>query len=524
MNEAQHRPLSWMILCFLYVQRSASSCFIPLCHNSVNDRCPQSLFKSVGHCYNARAKVDYSSLFFSGRGSASDNDESDRMDELRRMLEASWNFETMGEVPRDSSTAAEAAVTALRQAMRDDSNSAATVGTYLIDLQFPPYDISQGENMYDEVAAAEFCIELARRLSMSNGEENADSKCLILVRDDQQVETITRVLNARQRNKVDMNEEEDEDEEEDEEDEKEFEEDKDDDDGYAKESVLESYDDFDGYGNIGGGKNDPSSLSPLETNDIDSFRQKLMSNWEQSSSMESPKPAKLERIQQATPKTEQEPIHQNNNNNNDNKKYRLASLFGSSPISKGADMGGDVLRALRENVQPRSDEQTLLVLSSSKNQPDEMIAIRTMILQEMKKRILDDDTENVDTQQKQQQRNFVLVNCQLDPWPRELMSAKTVYSLLPLIAKPVQQSKDFMFPQKNSAPQSQSSSPIIKVVVMRRYPRDWEVFVDDGSCGRFERASVSSSSSQPTRSNSQRPPSMSWISECVQKYLQSRLP
>jgi len=104
-------------------------------------------------------------------------------------------------------------------------------------------------------------------------------------------------------------------------------------------------------------------------------------------------------------------------------------------------------------------------------------------------------------------KKIILVNCRLDsPLPRELIGAETVYSILPLIAKPQTTTSRHNEPKKDDNP---------KVVVLRRYPRDWEVYVDMGD--GFDLAASVPDSSVPGRQG----PSMEWVSSAVKRYLQS---
>jgi mannose/fructose-specific phosphotransferase system component IIA len=58
---------------------------------------------------------------------------------MRRLLEASWNIETMGAVPTNPEDAADAAATSIQSAV-DNGES-----LFFVDLLLPSYDISQGK-------------------------------------------------------------------------------------------------------------------------------------------------------------------------------------------------------------------------------------------------------------------------------------------------------------------------------------------------------------------------------------------
>jgi len=167
-------------------------------------------------------------------------------------------------------------------------------------------------------------------------------------------------------------------------------------------------------------------------------------------------------------------------------------MLGSAQVSSGADMVDDVIRAVTANALPNDDEETIIILSAIGR--EEMIGVRGLVGKyEGKKKI-------------------VLVNCSLNPPPRELMMAQTVYSIQPYVARPKVSEANLFGSQ---APQPQQFSPP-KVVVMRRFPRDWEVFVDVGN--GFELANT-----VPPEQVDKKGPSMQYIAGCVKKHLQSKL-
>ncbi|KAL7581384.1 hypothetical protein ACA910_021975 [Epithemia clementina (nom. ined.)] len=440
-------------------------------------------------------------------------DGSGDLNAMRRMLEASWNIDVMGDVPKDSSAAAQAAGNALRQAMRDNHDTAKP-GAYFVDLQFPPYDSSQGTNMYDEVAAVEFCMELAQRIATSVEEIATSPISLILVRDDKAKRTVERVLLAREEKRLkeasSNSQEENTDKDDVEDDDNGEEEDDDDDFGSLnelnEERSVEFYDDF---GNFGDFKSETGSASSsLKSDDVDAFRQKLMSNWDKTTESTS---ISKRSVQSSVGRNEKSSKPSRPNKASDSvasltPAFRLASLFGSSTISQGADMGGDVVTALSESAQPWANEDTIIVLSAS--QRDELIAVRSILRSANVAALYDEDPK---------QRNIILVNCNFDIMPRELSGAKTVYSILPLVAKPAAQSGTNLFQEKPNEEQKNQSP--IKVVVMRQYPKDWEVFVDDGSRGLFELAA----SAPPGAQFGSKVPLMQWVSTCIRNFLQSRL-
>jgi hypothetical protein len=356
----------------------------------------------------------------------------------------------MGSVPSDATAAANEAYASILSASENGQNM------FFVNLLLPAYDITQGNNLYDEVLAVEYCIALANCLKGNTS---------IVVRDDKTLQVVGRVFAARERDAVD-----------------DYEDDDDDDDLGDEEDDVEFDDDFAGSGASFGESltNEPTptpDMAPVDQ-DIDSFRQQLMSNWDGGSVVDEPKKSAPVR----KPRKEKPSAM---------KRYRLASFFGNQQISTGKDMMDDVIKAVRENALPTADEETIIILSAASR--EEMIAVRSLAAKyEGKKRI-------------------VMVNCDLTPMPRELTKAETVYSILPLIARQKVSERNVSGIQQ---PDDDKPAPP-KIVVLRRYPRDWEVFVDVGK--GFELAE-----SMPVGSVGKKGPSMEWIGGAIKRFLQPR--
>jgi Domain of unknown function (DUF1995) len=424
------------------------------------------------------------------------------MNDLRRMLESAWNMDTMGRVPTSAVGAAEASVASLTEALqrRNDKNlpQSSVPRLFFIDILLPQYDIAAGTNLYDEVLAVEFCIALANQLPAGKSE--------ILVRDGKVLRTVTRVLNARdgtsatnskqsREPKVEIREL-----------------------PVSAPKTLEPefFDDFADFesplkavanstdteasaeNTVARDKSipedtPPASQSPMLSNDsagydtIESFREMLLQSWDATVDLDQiPKDERLEEEEEENP--EEPPTHEDVRNASLEKRYRLASFLGEAIISKGADMVDDVMEAVKANALPNDDEETLIMLSVTTK--EELYGVRAMV------------------NKYKETKTIVLVNCKLDPLPQELIKAQTVYSILPLIAR-----RAGVAGTKEAAA---TASP--KVVVLRRYPRDWEVYVDIGS-GFDLAASVPADGMAMRRSG----PSMEWISSAVKRYLQNRV-
>jgi hypothetical protein len=370
------------------------------------------------------------------------DEEMESIDAMRKLLESSWNSVTMGQVPTNAEAAAEAAATSLTSAM--DAASSGKSRIHCIDILLPQYDIQQGSKIYDEVLATEFCIHLAKRLQ---------GRTEILVRDDPTLATISRVLKAREKEpEITAN------------------------DGRHDGTAV-----GDDEGEIIGAEAkyeaalDDSSSAP--DSDIESFRRQLMQGWNEADDKSE------SQIEEADVPTfiEIEPTS-DSSTLTPTPMFRLASMLGSATNAASADGNRNDFEAAAQNAKPLENEDTIMILSATS--PMEMIAVRSLV------------ARYGDT------KTFVLVNCHLNPTPRELFSAQIVYSVLPLIARPRQNGQDAGFQPK--------------IVVMRRYPADWEIFVDADGNG-FELAG----SFAPGRVD-RRGPSMQVVSDCVKAHLHTR--
>ena len=364
---------------------------------------------------------------------------------------------------------------------------------FFVDLLLPQYDISAGSNFYDDVLAAEFCIGIANRL---------EGRSAIYVKDKNSLTTIQRILESRESAQVKYIEE---DEYEEVEVEIEVEEDEydnennnnDDDEIQVSETPptsIEFYDDFADFSGASDSVLDRSEIPvsppigidnkpPTNTGlDVIAFREQLMSTWDTDGNPSSSAPRDTLRKKKAT-KTIIKRIKKEKLNpaaiDSVTKSYRLTSMFGDSPISKGTDMSDDIISALRVNARPLPDEDTMIILSAISR--EECIALQSLVVSF------------------QSSKTIVLVNCKVDQLPRELSKVETVYSVLPLVAKG---------DGKNIGP---------KLVVLRQYPGNWQVHVDADGQG-FQLATQSPADYFPKRG-----PPMEWIAKCLKNFLQSRL-
>ena len=344
-----------------------------------------------------------------------ENKHDDVSDQMRKMLEASWNSDLMGDVPSDAERAAYAVYESLQKHSRDFSRT----GVKLVNILLPQYDISQGTNLYDEVLAVDFCRAFARRIG---------GKTAILVRDGNCLRNVKRVFDAREVHDVSFG----------------YENERDNPEIDNLSDEVAFYDDFAEFQNLG-------SIATEESPDTDK-------------TFETP----------SQPQTQ----------------FRLASMLGDTELtSRGPDLFDTVISAMSKNGKPRDDEETIVVLSPAS--VEEAIAVRALINSYRSK------------------KSIILVNCKLEPLPRELSQAEVVYSLLPLVARASETDNNLFTKMKNG----DILEP--KVVVLRRYPSDWEIFVDIGN--GFELAATA-----PVEKVGRLGPETSWIAGVVKEFLQTR--
>jgi hypothetical protein len=402
-------------------------------------------------CYGRRRRQQSAGiiLFNVVDDSKSNNNNIPPVDSMRAMLESSWNTIKMGRIPVDAEAAAkEAYLSIIRAATgattvddncedimkeEDDTN---IVGTFFVDLLLPSYDIKQVQkgqtNLYDEVAAVEYCISLANCF---------EGKTQIIVRDDKTLQTVTKVLDARERNKnIMMNE----------------------DNNVDVKLDEEDHDDDDVDVDV---KNDDENNESVgddlfvgeetttTTNNMDSYRQKLISNWDEQDPTTTSEDDPKSKSEDSTIETSSASSSSASSSSSSKKSYRLASLFGNVRIDQGPDMATRIIQALRYNALAKDDEDNIIILSAIGK--DEMVAVRALVTKYGN------------------EKKIILVNCQFQPTPRELLSAETVYSVLPLMARKNMENENNNNDNNNEIPP--------KVVVLRRYPKNWEIFVDVGN-------------------------------------------
>lgn len=360
------------------------------------------------------------------------------MEAMRKSLESSWDDTVMGVVPTDPESAAEAAAESIEKAFSDNRN------VVVVNLGLPSYDITQGVESYDEALAVEFCVSLTSAIEDRGCVRRGGSA--ILVRDERVRRGIERVLDARERRRSGGERRRKE---------------------AAEEEAMEE------VSLPAEGKDDDDDDEEDGGDDVDAFRKKLMSTWDASSSPPSssddaPKPSAAaaaaagETPSPSLPRESKRPRTKKATEATNDGPYRLGSLLGDADIpAVGPSKFDAVLKAVSQNAVPDPDAEDVLLILSAQS-PEELIAVRSLVAKYG------------------QTKKIVLVNCRLDPKPTELKDAVTAYAVRPFLAMPKgTNAAGAGADQGNNQPQPTPT----KIVVLKRYPSDWELYVDPSGGG-----------------------------------------
>mmetsp|Transcript_15292 Transcript_15292/g.33253 ORF Transcript_15292/g.33253 Transcript_15292/m.33253 type:complete len:508 (+) Transcript_15292:73-1596(+) len=412
------------------------------------------------------------------------------VDSMRSLLESSWNIGTMGAVPTSPQSAAHSASEAIGSALSRNKK------LLQVDIRLPSFDVTQGPNIYDEISSVEFCCQLADNLC-SDGNCN---KALILVRDGSAVRSAARILDVKERRRRQDEEEREarlmldkEDEEEE------------DEDDVVSASTAE--DESSPTGSGGG------------SDDIDSFRKQLLSGWgddDDGTSTSSNREQEMDPAndpsmiaasrtrrgrEELKPSVTFDPSASAASTSTSSagtksvtdRSYRLGSLFGDDAVSTGADMFADAIEAVDTHGSMLNIEDVLIILAPVTR--EDTVATRRLI------------SRYKDT------KTIVLVNNRLYPEPKELFLSEPVYSITPLVARAMKSEGNFMRNQSDDDGREDDEAPPTKIIVMRRYPTDWEIFVDVDGNG-FELVD-----SAPAVAVGKTGPDNEFVAGCVKKHM-----
>ena len=345
----------------------------------------------------------------SAQNNNNSNNENYRQDAdlMRSMLESSWKEETMGQVPTSPERAASNAAEAVLSALSDQSN-----GIFLVDISLPSMDPMSGDTVYDDVGAAEFCIEFAARLNENRNTCDRlqnDGSVSILVKDDSLVSRIQKYAKHNFTSK--------------------------------KEPEVEHYDDF----------SDFDGRNLFQEDEEDSV----------------------------------------SSDGKDEKNVSFKSILGDNEMENDKNMINEVVKSVAINGTPEQNDDVIIILAPISQQ--ELVGVRWLV------------SKYGDS------KTIIIFNNKLNPLPNELMMAETCYSVFPLIARSATS------PPSSSQNEGQEQPLNPKIVLLRRFPRDWEIHIDINEGSGFELAG-----SVPAGNVGMRGPSMDWIAGCVKQHMQSK--
>ncbi|KAL7519041.1 hypothetical protein ACHAWX_003839 [Stephanocyclus meneghinianus] len=220
----------------------------------------------------------------------------------------------------------------------------------------------------------------------------------------------------------------------------------------------------------------------VEANEIDEFRKKLMDSWDTPTD-------KLSTSVTAEPKPTSKPTL------GPTSSHRLWSMIGNDEITSGSDMFEQVIAAVDKHARlvvtgPSSEQEDALIIVSPYDTTD-LIAVRRILARYG------------------QTRTIIFVNSRLETLPAEMNNAVLVYAVMPLVAR--SRSKD------NTIDDDDDSESGLKVVVMKRFPENWCLFVDVYGDGFVQ---VGANGSRQPSADSKEFPSSEWIVTNVQAHVQ----
>ncbi|KAL3815778.1 hypothetical protein ACHAXA_001672 [Cyclostephanos tholiformis] len=348
------------------------------------------------------------------------DDDSRRLSSMRSMLESSWDASLMGDVPSDPHSAARAAVECVSNAMSCGHN------VVTVDIRLPTYDILEGRRAYDIMAVYDFCVELSIEMRF----RGLSRRCLLLARNGGEVNEIERVLESRRRR---------------------------------------------GGGVVRGDGTTTSTTSttvrrrrrdlPGDVDRASEFddslmdRRRLMSSWESTGdggggdSSSTTKSSEDDNGRRAIP------------------SHRLWSTVGNDldDIAPGPDAFDRIVSATDANARLGHEEDALVILSPYDT--TDVIALRRILARYGRS------------------RTILIVNSRFEVEPMEMRDAVLAYGMLPLVAAVRGDNKvNHGSGRRRGVDGSDAGGGGggggggvgggLRAVVMKRFPRDWTVYVD----------------------------------------------
>ena len=200
-----------------------------------------------------------------------------------------------------------------------------------------------------------------------------------------------------------------------------------------------------------------------DTEEVSDFREQLIRSWESSASVESNERKQLSCTDDAS--------------------HRLWSMVGDEAISSGSDMFDEVIAAVDKHARLEVQYQEDAIIVVTPYDTVDTIAVRRILARYG------------------QTRTIIFLNSRMQTLPLEMNDAVFVYGVMPLIARKSSKSYD--------------TDPGPKVVVMKRFPSEWQLFIDlngDGFVKANDRLGL------PTDQKDYPPPE--WIARNVQYHVE----
>ena len=327
----------------------------------------------------------------------------------------------------------------------------------MIDLRLPSYDIAEGQRAYDIIAVYNFGVELAYRMKQIG----LVRKSLLLVRNGRECEEIKRVLNRRK--KINEN---------------------DDDDEY---NLLRKW---------------------TKEEEAEEFRKKLMSSWESSSYEDNA-------LVSSTSSDSKSDSSEGSNviiDNTNSASHRLWSMVGnelnydidksSSSSSSVVDTFNDIIAAVDIHARLQTNEDAIIILSPYDT--TDIVALRRILSRYGSTK---------------RSTPIIIVNSRLDTNPTELDNALLVYGMLPLVAKAVRKVSSSSRAEMEED-DTTTNTLGLRAVIMKRYPKDWTVYVDVNGDGFVEAMNDNDRGFGGVGGgNTQSFPSPEWIAQRVQAHV-----
>jgi hypothetical protein len=167
--------------------------------------------------------------------------------------------------------------------------------------------------------------------------------------------------------------------------------------------------------------------------------------------------------------------------------HRLWSMLASEEISTGSGMFDQVIAAVDKHARLNVQEQEDALIIVSPYDTADVVAVRRILTRYGNS------------------RTIIIVNSRMETLPAEMNDAVLVYGVMPLVATRSISSED---------EEQNDDEPGLRVVVMKRFPDPWRMFIDINGDG-FVRADTD----QPN-ADSKKFPSGEWIVKYVQRHLE----